>query len=325
MCVKNEAEHVSFGFGLVTFRALFDFVERLRQIERECKILMRNNVEMKPKMTSIKNQTLSVEFGEVLLKTGVRLRYAEQGNPEGQPIIMLHGFTDSRFSFSRVLPLFSDEYHIFAIDQRGHGNSDRSAKSYKLSDFAADVVAFMDAKNLERATVIGHSMGSFIALQTAIDAPQRVEKLVLIGSATTVRNDAVLDLQKEVNQLTDPVPEDFVREFQLGTTYQPLPNEFIDKVVKESMKLPSFVWREALAGLVAVDYKEQLNKIKAPALIIWGEKDAILSRSEQDVLAAKIETSELKIYSDVGHAPHWECSQQVAEDIKNFLGKTAKR
>lgn len=276
---------------------------------------------MKSEMKSIKNQSLSLAFGEVPLKTGVRLRYAEQGNPDGRPIIMLHGFSDSWFSFNRVLTLFSDKYHIFAIDQRGHGDSDRPASNYKLSDFAADVVAFMDAKKLKRVTVVGHSMGSFIALQTAIDAPQRVEKLVLIGSATTAQNEAVLDLQKEVKQFTDPVPEEFVREFQLGTTYQPLPNEFVDNIVKESMKLPLFVWRGALAGLVAVDYKEQLNKIKAPTLIIWEEKDVILPRYEQDTLATKIETSQLKIYSDVGHAPHWECPEKVVDDIQNFVEK----
>ena len=147
----------------------------------------------------------SLRFADVRLTTGVRLRYAEQGNPDGHPLILLHGYTDSWFSFSRALPYFDPSYHVYLLDQRGHGDSERPASGYTFPDFAADVIAFMDAKGITRATLVGHSMGSLVAQGVALAAPERVERLVLIGSATTVRNEAVLEFQQAVEKLVEPV------------------------------------------------------------------------------------------------------------------------
>jgi len=98
-------------------------------------------------------------FVTTRLAAGPRLRYAEQGDRTGEAIIFLHGYTDSWYSFSRVLPMLSPEYHAFAIDERGHGESERPECCYTVDDFAADVDASMDAVGIEEATVIGHSGG----------------------------------------------------------------------------------------------------------------------------------------------------------------------
>lgn len=105
----------------------------------------------------------SVRFAHVRLRTGVRLHYAEQGDPRGEPLILLHGLGDSWYSFSGILPKLPTSLRVFAIDQRGHGDSDRPASGYTLADLSDDAVAFMDAMGIPRATVIGHSMGSFVA------------------------------------------------------------------------------------------------------------------------------------------------------------------
>jgi non-heme chloroperoxidase len=167
-----------------------------------------------------------VQFSSVSLKRGVRLRYAYKGDPAGKPVILLHGYGDSWFSYSPILPLLDRKYRIYIPDQRGHGESDRPTGGYALRDFAADVVAFMDAMNIRQASIVGHSMGSFVAQHVAVRAPERVSKLVLIGSATRIRNNVIEDLQHEINALTDPVPEKFVREFQTSVAFQPLPEEF---------------------------------------------------------------------------------------------------
>jgi pimeloyl-ACP methyl ester carboxylesterase len=266
-----------------------------------------------------------LSFADVRLKTGVRLRYAEQGDPAGQPIILLHGYTDSSFSFSRVLPLLSAKYKVYALDLRGHGESERPASGYKLSDFAADVLAFMDEKGLKRATIVGHSMGSFISQQVAINAPERIERLVLIGSATTLRNDAVLDLQRAINTLNDPVPSKFVRDFQAGTVYQPLPDKFMDRVVSESLKVPAHVWRATMEGFFATDDKHRLGQIKAPTLILWGNRETIFTRHEQDLLVNTIASAELKVYPETGHALHWERPEQFVKDLEVFIMRSEKR
>jgi pimeloyl-ACP methyl ester carboxylesterase/tetratricopeptide (TPR) repeat protein len=261
----------------------------------------------------------NVEFSSVLLKTGVRLRYAYKGDPTGTPVIMLHGFTDSWYSFSTVTPLLDSKYRVYILDQRGHGESDRPVGGYAMQQFAADVVAFMDAMNLKQATLVGHSMGSFVAQHVAVEAPERVSKLVLVASATSVRNDAVAELQREINALSDVVPEKFAREFQLSTIYQPLSEEFLKNVVKESLKTPPHVWREVVAELLSPDSSVQLKKIKAPTLILWGDKETICPRSEQDLLVSGLRNSTLKVYTDTGHALHWERPERFAKDLQAFI------
>ena len=260
-----------------------------------------------------------VQFSSVLLKTGVRLRYAHKGDPNGTPVIMLHGFTDSWYSFSTVAPLLDSKYRVYILDQRGHGDSDRPVGGYAMQQFAADVVAFMDAMNLKQATIVGHSMGSFVAQHVAVEAPERVSKLVLVGSATNVRNDVVAELQREINALADSVPEKFARDFQLSTIYKPLPEEFLQNVVKESLKLPAHVWREIVAEMLSPETSVQLKKIKAPTLILWGDKETICPRSEQDLLVSGLRNSKLKVYADTGHALHWEHPERFAKDLQEFI------
>src|SRR5690242_5191782 len=94
-------------------------------------------------------------FGEIKLSTGIRLHYAEQGPATAEPIILLHGYSDSWFSFSDVLAPLSRDTRVYALDLRGHGKSEQPANGYRMRDLAADVIAFMDAKSIVRATLVG--------------------------------------------------------------------------------------------------------------------------------------------------------------------------
>jgi non-heme chloroperoxidase len=175
----------------------------------------------------------------------VRLHYAEQGDPNGEAIIFLHGYSDSWFSFSRVLPLLSPGYNAFALTERGHGNSDKPECCYTVDDFAADVDAFMDAVGIEEATLVGHSGGTLIAARAALSYPQRVSRLALIGSAIMgTNNEVMLELGEFVRTLEDPVAPEFAREFQESTIHRPVPEEFLKTAITESLKLPARVWRD---------------------------------------------------------------------------------
>jgi pimeloyl-ACP methyl ester carboxylesterase/tetratricopeptide (TPR) repeat protein len=260
-------------------------------------------------------------YGDISLETGVRLRYAEQGDENGLPVILLHGYGDSSVSYSRVMPLMDAKYRVFALDQRGHGESDRPESGYKFADFAADVLAFMDAKKIKKAIIVGHSMGSFVAQHIAVNAPERVEKLVLIGSAATVRNDLVGELKKAVDELKDPVPVEFIREFQYGTVYQKPPEDFMNRIIGESQKLPARVWREVMSGMIAADSKSQLGKIKAPTLILWGDREPTFKRAEQDELRTGIPHALFKVYPGIGHCPNWERPEEVVRDLEAFINQ----
>ncbi|GAB4198928.1 MAG: alpha/beta hydrolase [Roseiflexaceae bacterium] len=260
-----------------------------------------------------------LQFAQAQLATGVRLSYAECGDQNGPTVLLLHGYTDSWFSFSRLLPLLAPELRLIAPDQRGHGDSERPVSGYSMAHYAADALALLDVLGQHEAIVVGHSMGSFIAQAIALAAPERVRGLVLIGSATTARNPGVLGLRDAVAELSDPVPEAFAREFQASTIHHPVPAPFLDRVVAESLKLPARVWQAALDGLLDADQAAQLGQIRAPALILWGDQDSVFPREEQDLLAAALPAARLEIYSDTGHGLHWERPAQCAKDVLEFI------
>jgi pimeloyl-ACP methyl ester carboxylesterase len=258
-------------------------------------------------------------FADVRLSTGVRLSYAAQGDPRGRPAILLHGLSDSWFSYSRVLPRMSAAHLLYALDLRGHGDSDRPAGGYTPRDMAADVIAFMDAMGIERAVLVGHSMGSFVAQRAVMVAPERVAGLVLIGSAGNARNEVTLELERAMASLPESVPAGFAREFQAGTMHRPVPEEFLARVVLESVKAPTRVWRAALGGLLENGRFGGLPDSRVPALLIWGDRDAIFPRAEQEALVAAMPVASLRVYRETGHAPHWERPSEVVRDVERFL------
>jgi pimeloyl-ACP methyl ester carboxylesterase len=256
------------------------------------------------------------------LPTGVTIHYAEQGDPTGEPVILLHGFTDSLVSWNRVLPLLPSGLHVFALSNRGHGDSSRPESGYTLPQFAADVLAFMDAVDLPRATVVGHSMGSLIAQQVAIAAPHRVTRLVLEGTLTTARNIPGADeLGRAIELQPDPIPEPFAREFQVSCVHVPVPAEFMDRVVGESLKVPARVWRAVWQGLVASPADPRLVTVTAPTLIFWGDREPIAPRADQDALLRLLPNATLKVYEETGHSPHWERPERFVRDLLAFIGE----
>jgi non-heme chloroperoxidase len=273
------------------------------------------------------NDTASpqLRFATTRLTTDVMLHYAEQGDPAGEAIIFLHGYSDSWFSFSGVLPLLSPEYHAFALTERGHGDSDKPQCCYTLDDFAADVDAFMEALSIEKATLVGGSGGAFIAQRVALSYPHRVSRLVLIGSGVTLLdNESVMGLGEEMLALEDPISPEFVREFQESMAYHPVPEEFLAAVVSDSLKLPARVWRDYWEGVVlAPDHAARLGEIDAPTLILWGEQDIIFSCEEQERLAAAIPGATLKVYPETGHAVHWDRPEEVVRDLETFMKDTS--
>ena len=255
------------------------------------------------------------------LSTGVRLHYAERGDPAGEAIIFLHGYSDSWFSFSRVLPLLAPEYHAFALTQRGHGDSDKPQCCYTPDDFAADVDAFMDTVGLEAATLVGASTAALFTQRVVLSYPRRVSRLVMIGPQTPA-NEASLGLVEEVRALQDPVPPEFVREFQESTLHHPVPQEFLDTVVSESLKLPARLWRDYMEQAVLSidhDYVVELREIRVPTLILWGEQDPLFPREEQERLAAAIPSAMLRVYPETGHAVHWDRPEWVVRDLEAFI------
>lgn len=263
----------------------------------------------------------------VQLAGRVRLEYVEQGDPAGVPVVMLHGVTDSWHSFQPVLPHLPESIRAIALTQRGHGDAGRPASGYRTRDFAADVAAFGDALGLGPAVIVGHSMGSTNAKRFAIDYPGRTRGLVLVGAFASYRSNATLvDFwDAAVARLADPVAPGFAREFQESTLARPVPPAFLDTVVRETLKAPARVWRASFAGFFEDDFAAELGKIAAPTLVLWGDRDGLARRADQEVLLAGIAGSRLKIYEGTGHALHWEEPERFAAELTAFVEALAGR
>ena len=260
------------------------------------------------------------------LATGVRMHYLAQGESAGRPVILLHGYTDSRASFDRVLPVLPSSWRVDALDQRGHGRSARPASGYAVTDMAADVLGFMDALRISRATLVGHSMGSFVARAVAEAAPGRVDRLVLVGTGMSIRNAAVRDFAAAVESLEDPVPPEFVREFQMGTVHHPVPEAFMREAIAVSRTVPAGVWRALMKGMLAMEPLAPGSAAAGiPSLVLWGDHDAIFGRAEQDSVVALLGSARLRVYPETGHAPHWERPAEVARDLREFVEATPAR
>lgn len=249
--------------------------------------------------------TLETRFdaAAVMLPSGVRLRYVHGGPTDGPVVIMLHGTSDSSFSFSRVLPLMPAHLRVVAVDQRGHGDSDRPVSGYSMDAFASDLLALMDALRIDRATIVGHSMGTFIARRAAERAPQRITRLVLTGTAKDARNSVIRDLLTATESLSDPVDEEFIREFQASTICRPVPEAFFEQVVAESRKVPATVWQQSVRGMW--EYEPQWS-LTCPVLVLGGDRDAVFSQEEQAAVVTATKNSRLHIQPGVGHTLHWE-------------------
>ena len=173
------------------------------------------------------------------------------------------------------------------MDQRGHGDADKPAGGYALTDFAADVQAFMDAMDLRSAVLLGSSSGGYVAQQVAIGIPDRVSGLVLVGAPRSLRGRP--SFADEVERVDDGVPA------------------------------PAYAWRQALAGLTTPRPPTQTGTIAAPTLVIWGARDELLPWEEERALAAAIPGSRLVVYQGTGHLVLWEQPERVAGDLAAFV------
>jgi non-heme chloroperoxidase len=259
----------------------------------------------------------SIRFAR--LPSGLTLPYLEQGRPTGCPVLFLHGITDSCRSFGPVLAHLPGSVHAIAPSQRGHGNASLP-ETYRLVDFATDLAAFMDELGLERAIVVGHSMGASVAQRFALDHPERVGGLILAGAFAALRRnpDLVAFGETEVMQLKDPVDPTFVRAFQESTLARPIPEPMLNLFVAESLKVPACVWRAAWAGLMDADLTPELSRISAPTLLVWGNKDTMALWSEQHSIVRAVPDARCETFLGAGHALHWEEPARFATLVADF-------
>jgi pimeloyl-ACP methyl ester carboxylesterase len=259
------------------------------------------------------------------LASGITLSFAATGEPSDAVVLLLPGPTDSWRSYEPVLRHFPSYIRAIAVSQRGHGDSDKPATGYSVEDFAADVPPLLDALDVGRAVLAGHSGSCLVARRVAIDHPDRVAGLVLEASPTTLVADAALQAftGSIVSTLEDPISPEFARALVVDTSSGDLPPAVLAELSAELLKVPARVWRETFSSLLSYDDLSELRRIAAPALLVWGDADRLVDRGMQDALRDRIPVTELVVYRGVGHTPRWEDPVRFAGDVAAFVERAS--
>lgn len=260
---------------------------------------------------------------QVLLPNGLRMSYVELGDPNGAPLLLLHGYTDSSRSFSLMVPKLT-KYRLLIPDQRGHGGSDAPACCYGTTQLADDARLFLDALGVKRAAVAGHSLGSMVAISLAADHPDRVSKLVLIGSTALVpvkRGDWLFDNAVALKAPLDPNSQ-FLRDWHPANQPTPVDPVFAEAVRQEFMAIPLHVWRGVMRELAAVPVARHAADVKAPVLVLSGGKDALFPSEHHASLLKAFPHAQARVFPELGHNPNWERPGPVADAMIGFLDST---
>lgn len=256
------------------------------------------------------------------LGNGLDLPYVEHGDQSGIPVVLVHAYADSWRFFEPLFPFLPSSIHAWAMTQRGHGDADKPASGYRLVDFSDDLAAFMDAVHLDRAVVVGHSSGGYVARQLVADHPGRVSALMLIGSPGSLHHRRA-PFADAVDRLRDPVSPTFVdRFFDFFPLTARVPTETVAAQKQDALKMPARVWRAALEGLTNADPPDPAA-ITVPTLVVSGESDDLLARAEQEALAAAIPGSRFQPYADAGHLVLWDQPARIAADLVTLAERAA--
>lgn len=257
---------------------------------------------------------------DIRLANGIKLAYVELGDPKGEPLLLLHGYTDSSRSWSLVAPYLGN-YRLLIPDQRGHGAADAPECCYNSAQYAFDAKLFMEALGVKRAAVVGHSMGSMIAITMAAEYPERVSSIVLIGSTALAPVSRGAWLYDQVTALKWPLDRnsDFLREWHPANQPTPVDPKFAEAVMEDLLAVPPHVWRGVMRELADVPIGRHASDVKAPVLILSGGKDPLFPPEHHASLLMAFPGASAHVFPELGHNPNWEQPEAIARRIDSFL------
>jgi pimeloyl-ACP methyl ester carboxylesterase len=260
---------------------------------------------------------------------GLRLRYVRQG--QGSPVLLLHGFSSSLFTWKDVLPGLARTHDVIALDLPGHGGSD-IPPSLTPELLARVVPAVLDQLGVPRASFVGNSLGGAIAIAVAARTPVRVDRLVLIDSAgfnfEASRRPALLRALTVLPgaRLLEHSPR---RRWMVSVGLRQVfhddtlvTRERIDEYVVPVLR-PRAVraFQELLGARDALGFPGTLAEVQQPALVIWGRQDEWIPVSDAERFRATLPRATAVVLEGCGHMPQEERPQETASLIAGFLGR----
>lgn len=237
---------------------------------------------------------------------GAKIFYATYGKGT-TPVILLHGGLGSGEQFGFQLPALVENYQVIAIDSRGQGRSTIAPKTkLTYASMAGDVLAVMDALAIRSAALVGWSDGGAIALDIAVNHPERVSKLFVFGtnyhaSGSKPRKGAS---PKTFNAYAVKCKSDFMRLSKTPSAYDTTVNALLP------------IWRSQ-GGFT----KAQMRSIKAPTVVADGDHDEIINLDHIKEMALLIPNANVVVFADASHFAHWQDPESFNKALVEFLAK----
>jgi len=252
---------------------------------------------------------------EKILINGLQMNYKIAG--VGPVILVLHGWGGSSDSWIRVQEsLASKGYEVIIPDFPGFGKSKPPSEAWSVSEYVNWLNNFVSSQGLEKFFLIGHSFGGRVAIKFVIKHPEKVETLILCGSAgikpeSGFKTKIIFFLSRIGNAIFTPKHLLRFKDGARNTFYSFLRN-------KDYVKANGTM-KETIKKVLAEDLLPDLSKIKTKTLIIWGKLDRMVPVKYAYIFKEKIQNSELKILPKSGHSPHLEEPGKLTEIVINFL------
>jgi pimeloyl-ACP methyl ester carboxylesterase len=249
----------------------------------------------------------------------MRIAWEERGS--GHPLLLIQGLGYARWSWEPILPRLADDYRVLFFDNRGIGESDKPEGPYTARAMADDALQVLDEAGVDRAHVLGASLGGMIAQELAVAAPERVDKLILCcttpgGAATVPMPQVTVDLFAAAATLPPEVAlRRFVENALAADASPDLVQELFDRRLANPPD-PAGWQAQAAAGLgfAGVD-----GAITAPTLLVTGTEDNVVDPRNSDVLAERIADAELERIEGTGHLFFWEQPDAFVRILREFL------
>ena len=265
----------------------------------------------------------------------VRLRALIEG--EGEPILVLHGFTGCAESMQSVATSLRERFRVIRLDLIGHGGSEAPASEavYSMSRCAGQIVEAVERLDLGRPHLLGYSMGGRAAIAAAVAAPERFSSLVLIGATAGIRDDALRDARIEADRaLAERIERDGVEAFvdawmalPIFATQSRLGDAALAEAREERLRNRPIGLANSLRGMGAgaqMPLFDRLETFSPPVLLVVGDEDAKFRE-----IARSLETlfpdARTAILADSGHATHLEAPRAFADVVSAFLADVSAR
>lgn len=269
---------------------------------------------------------------------GMKIHFRDQGNPDGTPIILVHGTSASLHTWEPLVERLGGEFRIITYDQPAHGLSGAAPDDdYSASGMMRALDAVAEAAGLDHFVLGGNSMGGWVSWRYTLDHPGRVDALILIDAAGAPLREGEepppLNLGFKLARsapgrflLRHFMPRDLIETSIRQTVVdQSLVTEAYVDGYWELLRLPAN--RRAAPHFFTADREpemaQRLPEITAPTLIIWGKDDRLIHASAAETFNERIIHSSVSIYDNVGHLPMEEAPDRTADDIRRFVENLA--